>query len=124
MTSKAALCKALLDGRVLNIKNGFTLLGITNIPREIGRSVERAFNVTVSRTPMQAVSRYGQCCVWTDYRLNRTEYNKEGIEKMKAYILSQSSDEDIALKYSRNQQKETEKEEVRKHLPTQADLFL
>ena len=32
MTSKAALCKALLDGRVVNIKNGFELFGITNIP--------------------------------------------------------------------------------------------
>jgi hypothetical protein len=86
MTSKAALVKALLDGRVLNIKNGFTLLSITNIPREIGRSIERSFNVKVSRTHREGKSRYGQPCVWIDYRLNRTEYNKEGIEKMKMYL--------------------------------------
>lgn len=86
MNSKAALCKALLDGRVLNIKNGFDLLGITNIPREIGRSVERAFGVQVSRTPKEGQSRYHQKCVWVDYRLNNTEYNKEGIKKMREYI--------------------------------------
>lgn len=90
MTSKAALCKALLDGKVLNIMNGFKLLGITNIPREIGRSVERAFGVTVSRVEMNGTSRYGQHCNWINYRLNRTDYNKEGIEKMEAYIKDQS----------------------------------
>lgn len=89
MTSKAALCKALLDGRVLNIKNGFDLLGITNIPREIGRSVERSFGVQVSRVQRDGSSRYGQKVVWVDYRLNHTEYNKEGIEKMRAYVKDQ-----------------------------------
>lgn len=89
MTSKAALCLALLEGRVLNIKNGFELFGITNIPREIGRSVERAFDVQVSRTTMVGKSRYGQECTWCNYRLNRTEYNKQGIEKMREYIRQQ-----------------------------------
>ena len=90
MTAKAALAKALLEGRVLNIKNGFTLLGITNIPREIGRCIEDekrlGFGVIVSRTERKGTSQWGQPCEWTDYRLNRTEYNKPGIEKMIAYI--------------------------------------
>ncbi len=90
MTAKAALCKALLEGRVLNIKNGFTLLGITNIPREIGRCIEDenrfGFGVKVSRTERKGVSQWGQPCEWIDYRLNRTEYNKPGIEKMLAYV--------------------------------------
>lgn len=100
MTSKAALCKALLDGMVVNIKNGFHLFGITNIPREIGRSIERdgsvtgnpndnGFGVEVSRTEQNGVSRYGQKCEWTDYRLNRTEYNIKGIQKMKEYVAEQ-----------------------------------
>lgn len=92
MTSKAALCKALLDGRVLNIKNGFDLLGITNVPREVGRSVERAFNVVVSRTNREGKSRYGQPVGWIDYRLNHTQYNKEGIEAMRKYIEEQRAD--------------------------------
>jgi len=86
MTSKAALIKALLDGRVLNIKNGFDLLSITNIPREIGRAVEREFNVKVKRIRREGVSKYGQPCVWMDYKLQKTESNKEGIAKMRDYL--------------------------------------
>jgi hypothetical protein len=91
MTGKAALCTALLRGQVVNIKNGFELFGITNIPREIGRSVEREFGVQVSRTQMEGKSRYGQPVVWVNYRLNRTEYNQEGIKKMIDYVASQTS---------------------------------
>lgn len=86
MTSKAALCKALLEGKIVNIKNGFDLFGITNVPREIGRSVERSFDVEVSRTQMEGKSRYGQPVVWVNYRLNKTEYNAAGIKKMKEYV--------------------------------------
>lgn len=93
MTSKAALCKALLEGKVVNIKNGFNWFGITNVPREIGRSIERYFHVEVSRTSREGTTKYKQPCTWTDYRLNRTEYNREGIEKMKAYVLEQMTGE-------------------------------
>lgn len=86
MTSKAALIKALLDGKTVNIKNGFELFSITNVPREIGRSVERYFNVKIHRTPREGVSRYKQPCVWVDYKLLKTEENKKGIELMRAYI--------------------------------------
>ena len=80
MTAKAALCKALLDGRILNVKNCFTLIGLTNCAREISRMVEQPFNVIVSRTTMVGKSRYGQACTWVNYRLNFTDYNKAGIE--------------------------------------------
>lgn len=99
MTSKAALCKALLDGKVVNIKNSFDLFGITNCPREIGRSVERAFGVIVSRTQMDGNSRYGQPCVWVNYRLNKTEQNKEGIEKMRKYVDEQSKGGSAFIKH-------------------------
>jgi len=95
MTAKAALCLALLQGKVLSIKNGFDLFGITNLPREIGRSIERekdgGFGVEVSRVEKTGVSRYGQTVRWYEYRLNKTDYNKEGIEKMKAYVKEQMS---------------------------------
>ena len=90
MTAKAALCLALLEGKVLNIFNGFKLLGITNIPREIGRCIEDekrwGFGVIVSRTERKGTSQYGRPCEWVDYRLNRTEYNKPGISKMIEYV--------------------------------------
>lgn len=102
MTSKAALAKALLDGKVVNIMNGFKLFGITNVPREIGRSIERAFDVEVSRTPRDGETRYGQSCNWVDYRLNRTEYNQEGIKKMKEYVAQEMTE---YLKELREKQK-------------------
>lgn len=90
MTARAALCKHLLDGHTLNIKNCFNLIGLTNCPREISRMVEAPFNVQVSRTRMEGQSRYGQPVNWMDYRLNNTDYNKEGIEAMKKYVKQNS----------------------------------
>src|SRR6478609_457297 len=90
MTAKCALIQALLDGRVLNIKNCFSTIGLTNCPREITRCVEYPFGVEVSRTERKGKSRYGQPVVWVDYRLNKTEYNLPGIEKMRAYVAEQT----------------------------------
>lgn len=91
MTAKAALCKALLDGEVLNVKNCFTKIGLTNCAREIGRSVERSFGVIVSRTPRTGKNRYRGSVNWVDYRLNVTQYNKPGVQKMKEYVSSQNN---------------------------------
>lgn len=90
MTAKAALCKALLDGKILNIKNCFSLIGLTNCPREVSRMVERPFGVKVERIPREGTSRYGQPVVWVDYKLERTNENLEGIKKMTQYIKEQS----------------------------------
>lgn len=129
MTSKAALCKALLDGKVVNIKNGFHLFGITNIPREIGRCIERlpdgkgsnGFGVEVSRTDRQGETRYGTTCIWVDYRLNRTEYNQEGIKRMKEYVAKEMTE---YLKELREKQKPIP-EELRDGIDkyTQPELF-
>lgn len=91
MTAKASLCLHLLKGEVLNIKNVFDMIGFTNCPREISRMVEKPFGVQVSRTQRKGKSRYGQPVTWFDYRLNRTEYNAEGIKKMIEYVQSQST---------------------------------
>jgi len=90
MTAKGALCLHLLKGEVLNIKNVFNLIGLTNCPREISRMIEKPFGVEVSRTRMEGKSKYGQAVSWTNYRLNRTPYNEEGIKKMLEYVKSQS----------------------------------
>ena len=89
MTAKAALAKALLDGRVLNVKNCFEMISLTNCAREISRMIEKDFGVEVSRTHMEGKSRYGQPITWVNYRLNHTEYNKEGIQKMREYVAAQ-----------------------------------
>lgn len=91
MTAKAALCKALLDGRVLNVKNCFSIIGLTNCAREISRMVEQPFGVEVSRTRKDGKSRYGQSVTWIDYRLNKTDYNQDGIKKMIEYVSCESN---------------------------------
>lgn len=98
MTAKAALCQLLLEGRVLNVKNCFTLIGLTNCAREVSRMIEQPFSVVVSRTNMQGKSRYEQPVVWVNYRLNKTEQNLDGIEKMREYILSQANGKPIQSK--------------------------
>jgi hypothetical protein len=90
MTAKAALAQALLDGRVLNVKNCFQTIGLTNCAREISRMIEKPFGVTVSRTQREGKSKYGQPVTWMDYRLNHTDYNKDGIEKMREYVKQQA----------------------------------
>lgn len=90
MTSKAALAKALLDGKVINIKNCFETIGLSNAPREVSRMIEQPFGVVVSRTRMEGKSRYGTPICWFNYRLNKTDQNKDGIEKMRKYVDDQS----------------------------------
>lgn len=86
MNQKCAIIKSLLKGEVLSIMNGFKWFGCTNIPREIGRSIEREFGVEVSRVSKEGKSRYNQPVNYTEYRLNRTDHNKEGIAKMEEYV--------------------------------------
>lgn len=86
MTAKAAICKALLSGRVISIKTGFNEFGVTNLPREISRMIEKEFKVIVSRDRVTDVSRWGVPVTYYRYRLNNTELNKEGIQKMAQYV--------------------------------------
>lgn len=89
MTSKAALALALLEGRVLNIKNVFKEIGLTNVGREIPRLIEKPFDVVVSRTPRTGKNRYGEPVSYTNYRLNKTQMNALGRAKMIEYCKQQ-----------------------------------
>ena len=91
MTAKAALIKALLDGKILNIKNTFEEVGFTNAPREVG-NLMREFKVRVNKTNRKGFSRYGQPVRWVDYNLEKNDYNKDGIEKMLEYLKKQKVD--------------------------------
>lgn len=86
MTQIAAICKALLDGNVLSIMTGFKMFACTNLPRELSRGVEKKFGVKISKERVDFVSKYGQPGFYFRYRLNRTDYNKEGISKMYEYL--------------------------------------
>jgi len=87
MTQTAAICQALLDGRVLSIMTAFKDFNCTNLPRELSRSVEQKFGIKVSKEKKEFISKYGaRKGYYFRYRLNHTDYNKEGIEKMRAYV--------------------------------------
>lgn len=87
MTAKCALIKALLDGRILNVKNCFNTIGLTNCSREVSRMVVHPFNVKIEKIPRTGLSKYNQPVTWNDYKLDRSlPENKEGVEKMKLYL--------------------------------------
>jgi hypothetical protein len=91
MTARAALAKALLDGKVLNIKNVFDTIGLSNCPREISRMIEQPFGVEISRTQKNGKSRYGQPVIWVDYYLRKSDHNQPGIKKMKEYVQKEAA---------------------------------
>jgi len=91
MNATAAIAMSLLAGRVLTIKTGYRDFGVSNLPREMGRSIERKFGVILSRVVRHGETKYGVPVHWTEYRLPVTEYNKEGMKKMREYINAQES---------------------------------
>ena len=87
MTAKVALIKSLLDGKVLNVMNCFTTIGLTNCAREVSRMVEQPFEVRIDRIPRKGVSKCGEPITWNDYKLNKTlPQNVEGVAKMREYL--------------------------------------
>lgn len=86
MNATTALAAALLRGEVVTIKTAFNLFAITNAPREISRAIEKPFGVEVSRVKKEGKSRWGVYCTWTEYRLNQSERNLSGIEKLSSYV--------------------------------------
>jgi hypothetical protein len=123
MTQKAAIAKSLLKGEVLSIMNGFKWFGCTNLPREIGRQIEREFDVQVSRVRKDGLSRYEQPVSYFEYRLNRTEDNKEGIKKMIAYIseIEQQEFKSIVKRGAKTKHVKTYDQKIT--VPSQPDLF-
>lgn len=85
-TAKAALAFELLQGNVINVRTLFNTVGLTNCAREVSRMIEIPFSVVVSRTPKSETNKYGQSVSWVNYRLNKTDMNKEGIKKMWDYV--------------------------------------
>jgi len=86
---KAALVKALLDGNVLDIINGMKMIGATNIPREVGRSIinpKSGFGAKVIKKRIDITTQYGTTGYYFTYQLERSEANKEAIQKMKEYL--------------------------------------
>lgn len=94
MTSIAAIAAALLRGEVLTIKTAFKDFGVTNLPRECGRGIERKFHVKLARVRKEGKTRFGVPSTWNEYRLPTTQYNAEGIQKMREYVKLHTDNEE------------------------------
>jgi hypothetical protein len=94
MNSKTALCRCLLNGETINVRNIHAKTGYTNASREIIRQVESSkhfgFGVATKRDNKSGRNRYGVACRWIDYTLPKNKINAEGIKKMRQYIREQS----------------------------------
>jgi hypothetical protein len=89
MNATTAIGLALLKGDVLTIKTAFRDFGITNLPRECGRLIERKFGLTLSKVRRTGKTRYGIHCSWNEYRLPVTSYNAIGRAKLIDYCQRQ-----------------------------------
>lgn len=90
MTQICAIAIALLNGDTMTIADGFHKFHCTNLSRELSRSIEQKFCVIISRDKKEFKSVYdGKPGYYYRYRLNKTDQNKEGIERMREYIKSQ-----------------------------------
>lgn len=126
MNQIAAMATSLLKGEVISVRTCFNRFGITNCAREIGRSIERKFGVSVSRVQKDATTQYGTSCYYFEYRLNNTEQNKEGRLKMEEYVreVTQSDFRSVIRRGAKTKHvKEPEPTELKKSISLQTDLF-
>lgn len=87
MNAIAAISQALLRGEILTIKTAFRDFGVSNLPREVGRSIERKFGIRVSKLQREGKSRFGVPIYFYEYRLNKDDpSNSKGILAMIEYV--------------------------------------
>lgn len=86
MTQLAAICLSLIKGEAVSIMDGFKKFACTNLPRELSRGVEQKFGVKISKEKVDFTSTYGRKSYYYRYRLNKTDYNDDGIKKIIQYL--------------------------------------
>jgi hypothetical protein len=91
-TQKCALIKAMLDGHTLDIINGMKIVGCTNTSREIGRYIIHpvtGFGAKVIKKQINITTQYGTKGYYFSYKLDKSDENKEAIERMRKYLSEQ-----------------------------------
>ncbi len=86
MNQTCKIAKSLLKGEVISILTGFQRFFITNVPREIGRLIERPFGVEVDKKQKNFTNKDGESGYYFEYRLLRKPCNLEGIAKLETYV--------------------------------------
>ena len=104
MNQVCKIASSLLNGEAISILTGFQKFFITNVPREIGRSIERKFLVKIDKRQKNFVNADGESGYYFEYRLLYNKENAEGIERMKAYV-SEHTQSDFSPKIKRGAKK-------------------
>lgn len=87
MNAISAIAQAFLNGDILTIKTAFRDFGVSNLPREVGRAIERKFGVRISKLRKDGKSRYDIPVSYYEYRLNKDDPdNTTGIQAMIDYV--------------------------------------
>ena len=89
MTQLSAICHSFLKGESNSIMTAFRKFNCTNLPREVGRGIERRFGVKIHRVPVKFKSTYGHVGEFFRYTLIPTSSNKPGMKKMRKYVEEQ-----------------------------------
>lgn len=89
MTQLAAIAHSFLKGETNSIMTAFKKFNCTNLPREVGRGIERRFGVEITRVPVKFKSTYGHTGEYYRYTLIPTSKNKKGMAAMRKYIQEQ-----------------------------------
>ena len=74
------LIKHLIDGKKLSILNAFTKFRISNISRELGRLIEKPFNIKLNREKKVGKTQDGEPCYWFEY--SATKVVKKKLSKL------------------------------------------
>lgn len=91
MNKKCALIKSLLKGDVIDVSNSIRLTGLSNISREVGRMIERDFQVKVEREKINTKDQWGNHAMYFKYHyIPFKNSNKEGTKKMLEYVREHS----------------------------------
>ena len=71
-----SLIRHLFAGKKLSIYNAFTKFGISNISREVGRLIEKPFNIELKREKKVGKTQDGEPCYWFEYSATKVVKNK------------------------------------------------
>lgn len=108
MNAIAAISQAFLRGEILTIKTAFKDFGVSNLPREVGRAIERKFDLRISKLRREGKSRYGIPVSYYEYRLNKDDpKNITGIEAMIKYVEANGGELPLKRPVGRPRKEET-----------------
>lgn len=85
-TAKAAIANHFLNGGEMGIADCFNLFGVTNLPREISRAIEKPFGIKIDRKPVLVKTQFHKSKLIKRYRLNKKKNSDLAIKRMIKYV--------------------------------------